>query len=847
MYPSSEVLSGRPRLVPHPLRCVGLLAVLFTSACNSAVARDSELVVEVTPAVLTLARGETRPIVVRVLYAAGRASDVTRPFWSTEHVAIATVSQQGIVTGLTPGSTRVSVNVRGHSAVVSVAVTESPLVLLRLTPAAALMPVGAATAFLAEAYLSDGRVATGKAFSWSSSHPAVASVSGEGVVTGLSTGNTTISASVSGVSGSALLTVQPAPVASVTVTPVTGELVQGGFRQLAAVLLDAAGMPLVGYPIMWSSSAPVVAAVSSTGMVAALGVGVATITATSEGKAASATITVVRVPVSRVTTVPAVVTMAIGTSAIISAEVQDSAGGLLLGREVAWAIDAPGTATVSADGIVTAVAEGTATVTATVEGRRAVTTVHVARVAVAKLTVTPATLALHVADTFQLTAIPRDADGVRLVNRGVTWIAGGPSVATVDQQGLVTAIAPGSALLVATSEGQQATVVVNVVARAVAAVRIAPATTTLMAGQSVQLTAASQDDRGNPLTGKVVRWGSSAPNVASVTASGLVTGVGAGAAQITGTVDSVSGVSVISVVAIPPAIGRVVITPLSGPIHIGVLYARQVTAQALNPSNNVVSGAPIVWSTGRAGLSVSGSGASATLVASGVPTTGLSIIATWPGPTPVADTLVLTSDLVPVAAIDVTPATATLFPAQSEQLSASLRDSAGNTIGVSSGNPLGNRTVAWSARSGVATVSPGAGMATTVTALVAGTVDVIAAVGSRTGKATVTVTSVLAVDTIKALSNGPPAIRLGARKGNTAHEEFVVLSRNGSRMTGQTFTVATTDSTLLAVVASGSLATDSRGEGAFAIILTARARKGDAADIIVSAGGKRTVWKLTVR
>src|SRR5204863_2192868 len=83
----------------------------------------------------------------------------------------------------------------------------------------------------------------------------------------------------------------------------------------------------------------------------------------------------------------------------------------------------------------------------------------------------------------------------------------------------------------------------------VASVTVTPAPASVPTGQTVQLTATLKDANGNTLTGRTVTWASSNPAVATVTGSGLVSGVTAGAATITATSETVSGTSAITVTA----------------------------------------------------------------------------------------------------------------------------------------------------------------------------------------------------------------------------------------------------------------------------------------------------------
>jgi len=96
-----------------------------------------------------------------------------------------------------------------------------------------------------------------------------------------------------GTSSGATFTIAPIPVASVTVDPEQGEIVQGGTLQLSATPRSAAGDPLAGRTVTWSSATEAVATVSGTGLVTSVSPGTATISATSEGQSGSATIIVV--------------------------------------------------------------------------------------------------------------------------------------------------------------------------------------------------------------------------------------------------------------------------------------------------------------------------------------------------------------------------------------------------------------------------------------------------------------------------------------------------------------------------------------------------------------------------
>src|SRR5206468_3774914 len=160
------------------------------------------------------------------------------------------------------------------------------------------------------------------------------------------------------------------------------------------------------------------------------------------------------------------------------------------------------------------------------------------------------------------------------------------SAATVDNSGLVTTAAIGSATITATSEGKSGTSVVTVTNVPVATVTVSPSPASVVAGQTVQLTATPKDANGNPLSGRVVTWLSSNTTVATVNASGRVTGKVAGTATITATCEGQSGTSDVTVTVAPVA--SVTVSP--SPASVGVGQTVQLTATPKDANGNPLTG-----------------------------------------------------------------------------------------------------------------------------------------------------------------------------------------------------------------------------------------------------------------
>jgi hypothetical protein len=168
---------------------------------------------------------------------------------------------------------------------------------------------------------------------------------------------------------------------------------------------------------------------------------------------------------------------------------------------------------------------------------------------VVSVEVTPASADLLVGGTVQLTATALNAEGEPLPGRTATWATDAPSVATVSTTGLVKGEGAGSATITATIEGKSGTssVTVTVNTVPVASVEVTPATTSVAVGGTVQLTATAKDAAGQPLTGRAFTWSSDAQSIATVSASGLVTGHAEGPATITATSEGKSGTSRVTV------------------------------------------------------------------------------------------------------------------------------------------------------------------------------------------------------------------------------------------------------------------------------------------------------------
>ena len=243
-----------------------------------------------------------------------------------------------------------------------------PVATVAVAPANPVVSVGAKAPLTPIPLDVRGDTLTNRTFTWASSDVAVATVDGQGVVTGVAAGTAQITATSEGKSGSVTMTVSTTPVGSVTVTPTSATANVGGTVTLTGAAFDGGGAPLPGRVFSWASSSTAVAAVTSLGVVHGINQGTATITGTSEGKSATATVTVVLAPVASVTVAPATGTVGLGETLQLAATVKDAGGHTLTGRTVTWQSSNALVVSVSNTGLARGLAQGDVTITATAEG-----------------------------------------------------------------------------------------------------------------------------------------------------------------------------------------------------------------------------------------------------------------------------------------------------------------------------------------------------------------------------------------------------------------------------------------------------------------------------------------------
>jgi trimeric autotransporter adhesin len=301
--------------------------------------------------------------------------------------------------------------------------------------------------------------------------------------------------------------------------------------RLSPVMRDGFGNPLGGASVGWQSLTPTVATVNASGRVEAVGNGRALIVATVGAVADTAVVRVQQRVERVVLDVRQVRINAIGFTRRLQAEARDRNGHRVPSAALTWSSADPA-ATVDAAGTVTARTAGTARVVAVSSGRADTATVQVQQV-VASVRTAPTTDTMTAGQTRQFTASPVDSAGAPVPNLSVVWSSSNAGVASVDGQGRVRGLVPGTAEIRATVSGRAGSSPVVVRAVPAARVTLEPERRNLAVGRMHSFTATVYDAAGRVLTGRTLTWSSSDPGVATVDANGRVTAVAPGNAEVT--------------------------------------------------------------------------------------------------------------------------------------------------------------------------------------------------------------------------------------------------------------------------------------------------------------------------
>jgi Concanavalin A-like lectin/glucanases superfamily/Bacterial Ig-like domain (group 2)/Abnormal spindle-like microcephaly-assoc'd, ASPM-SPD-2-Hydin len=532
-------------------------ASLSTIAASSTLNVSSLVLVSiaVTPASPAIAPGTNQQFTATGTYADGSTLNLsTSASWSSSSMSVATVSAQGLGTGLTTGQTMITATVAGVGGSDTLTVTSATLVSISVVPLSSTIPLGTTAQFDATGVFSDGTTQdVTTSVRWTSSEGSVASISNasgsQGLATSVAPGVTTISALSAGITGSATLTVSSTALVSITVGPANPSIALGTTQQFTATgtFTDGTQQNLT-LSATWSSTNTAVATVSPAGLGTSTTVGTASITASLGTVSGSTLLTVTQAAVVSVTVSPSAAAVPAGIRQLFTAQAKFTDGTTQdVTASAHWSSSIPGVATISnssgTNGLANTFGSGSTTVSAMLGSVSDSGSLTVTSAVLAAIQITPLSPIVPLDGTGQLNATGIYTDGSSANITGVVmWSSSAPAVAIVSNasgtQGLATGLATGSTIISATSGSLLDSTVMNVDDQIIT-INVGPTSAVVNPGGTQQFTATATYNSGVQLDlTNAVAWTSSNPSVASVSSAGLATSLASGQTIMTATLGS---------------------------------------------------------------------------------------------------------------------------------------------------------------------------------------------------------------------------------------------------------------------------------------------------------------------
>lgn len=520
---------------------------------NVTVTLGNLISITVTPPCPWLHPGENRSLSAEADYDYGEL-DITSPAtWSVSDETIATVNNAELHAVGLVGIATVKAAFGGKEGTTPVTVTDIDLSALAVTPSNPSVAWGVEQEFVATGLFADSsqRDITGQV-EWQSRNISVARVNPNerGLMSTYGEGTAIIEAAAAGKMGFTTLSVTAPVLLGIEVKPDNPSIPSGLSQAFRVEATYTNGKKTITSGVAWSSSNTSVVTIDANGLAQSQGTGNTTISAQYEGFTDTTEITVTAAALNKITVAPATPTIPKGLS------IQFSAIGTYTDNSVyditamvTWNSKNTTVATISSTGLASAQVVGEADIEAAMSGIKGSTKLTVNAAELLSIEIMPAApvLAYGVSQDFQ--ALGTYTDGTRDITEAVQWSSDNPDVAKITDKGNATfGGTAGTARIYAEKDGKSVWTTITFNEAALLCIEVAPANQSITIGGTLQLSATGVKEDGKLYTiTNDVLWSSSNPTIATIDASGVVTGVSAGSVTITATMDGVLGFTTVTV------------------------------------------------------------------------------------------------------------------------------------------------------------------------------------------------------------------------------------------------------------------------------------------------------------
>jgi PGF-pre-PGF domain-containing protein len=472
---------------------------------------------------------------------------------------------------------------------------------IEIEPSTATMEVNEEVRFNATCYDQDDNIIPDLNVAWSCNNATVGFIDPGGYFNASAAGTATITAATAGISAQATVTVNAEePVAtSIEVTPTTATLAIDGTEQFSATAFDQFGNEMTGVAVAWTCSNATVGKVSESGAFTALAEGTTGVTAAAGDVSGNATVTVTtEEPVlASIEIVPTAATLAVNDTEQFTATALDQFGSEMTEVAVAWASSNETVGTIDADGVFAALAGGTTIVTATIGdvSGTATVTVNAAEPTLTDIEVAPTDAVLAVGNTRAFTTVCSDESGNIMPGVSVAWSCSNETVGTVDTSGVFTALARGTATIIATAGSVSGSATVTVeepVGPVLTRITVTPPTATLDTGEIQRFVVTGYDQNGNVMPAGEIEWACNDGAVGTIDGDGFFTALAVGMATVTATAGNCSAEGPVTVNECP-ALAKIAVLPSAATLEVGDTL--EFSAIAFDRFGDIVEDVEITW------------------------------------------------------------------------------------------------------------------------------------------------------------------------------------------------------------------------------------------------------------
>jgi trimeric autotransporter adhesin len=511
----------------------------------------------VTPGGPAIGKSKTLQLSATGSYSDGTAQDLTKvASWATSQVSVAMVNATGAVTGMAAGTAQISASYQGISGSDTVNIQAATLVSIAIIPGNVAIGKSKTLQLIATGTYSDGTQQDVTATAtWTTSQPTIASVNSGGMVAGLTAGSAQIFAAYEGVTGTDAVTVQPATLVSIAVSPIGPAIHKSKSVQLGAQGTYSDGTQQdVTAVAAWGTSQPLIAAISSSGVVTGMAAGTAQISAFYQGVTGTDAVTIQPPVLNSISIAPS--NLSLGANKTFQLTAMGAFGDGTqqdLTSVVNWTTNLPNIAMVVPGGMLTGVAAGGAQISASYQGVTGVDPVTVLAPVVVSVSVSPMKSLLLVGENEQLVAIAAYNDSsTQDVSQSATWSSSAGGVVSVGANGATLAKTAGNVTIRAEFGSFSGSAKVAVTSATAVGLTIVPGKTTLGVGTGKQLSAIATLSDGTKMDlSDWVTWNTTQANTVSVDSDGQAGALRLGSADITAAAAGVSATA--NIVVVPDA------------------------------------------------------------------------------------------------------------------------------------------------------------------------------------------------------------------------------------------------------------------------------------------------------